>query len=171
MSKRTDVYKFKGNPMTLLGTPVKSGDKAPNFRLRKGLLPESTITLEEFKGKNLIISVAPSLDTAICATQTRKFNEKAATIPGATILTVTMDLPPAQSRFCTTEGISNLTTASDYAEKSFGLNYGFLVEEMQVLARGVVVVDKAGVVRHVEITPDITVEPNYDAVIDLVNKL
>ncbi|MBN8707576.1 MAG: thiol peroxidase [Bacteroidetes bacterium] len=171
MQKRTDVYKFKGNPLTLLGNPVTVGDKAPAFSIRKGLLPESAIGLDAFAGKNLIISFAPSLDTGVCATQTRKFNEKAAGLTDTTILTVTVDLPPAQTRFCTTEGIQNLTVASDYAGHSFGLAYGVLVEEMQTLARGVFVVDKAGVVRYAEITSDILVEPNYDAVLEVASKL
>ncbi len=171
MQKRTDVYKFKGNPLTLLGPALKAGDKAPDFKIRKGLLPESTFGLDSFAGKHLVISFAPSLDTAVCATQTRKFNEKAASLPDATVLTVTVDLPPAQSRFCTTEGIQNLTVGSDYAEKSFGLAYGILVEEMQTLARGVVIVDKTGVIRHFEITSDIIVEPDYDAALAVLSGL
>lgn len=172
MSVRNDVYKFKGAAVNLLGYPVKVGDKAPDFKLRTSIAPGSELTtLSTFAGKNLLISVAPSLDTGICATQTRTFNEKAAAVSNATVLTVTMDLPPAQARFCTTEGIKNLTTASDYGDRSFGMNYGFFVEEMQLLARGVVVVDKNGVVQYVEITKDILEEPNYDAALAVLNKL
>lgn len=172
MPVRNDVTKFKGSPINLLGYPVKVGDKAPDFKLRTSIAPGSElVTLANFSGKNLLISVAPSLDTGVCATQTRKFNEKAASLSNATILTVTMDLPPAQARFCTTEGIKNLTTASDYVDHSFGKNYGFYIEEMGLLARGVVVIDKNGVVQYTEITKDIVDEPNYDDALAALAKL
>lgn len=171
MAVRADVTKFKGGVVHLLGNPAKVGDKALDFRVRKGLAPDSEVTLHSFAGKNLLISFSPSLDTSVCATQIRKFNEKAASLPNTTILTITMDLPPAQGRFCTTEGISNLTVASDYVHKSFGLNYGVLIEELQVTARGVFVIDKNGVIQYVEITKEVTEEPNYDAAIEAAKKL
>lgn len=171
MEKRTNITTLKGNPLTLVGPTLTNGQKAPDFKIRTGWAQSTILSLANFTGKNLLISIAPSLDTAVCQAQTRKFNEKATTLDGFTVLTVTSDLPQAQSRFCTTEGISNLTVASDYADKSFGQAYGYLIDEFQVLARGVVLVDKQGVIQYVEITKDLTVEPNYDAALAAAAKL
>jgi len=160
--ERNDVITFKGNPATLLGTPIKVGDKAPEFRVvDKGLQP---VTLADSKGKVRLITVVPSLDTGVCDTMTRKFNEAAAQLPGnVEVYTVSVDLPFAQNRWCGNAGIDRVKTLSDYQDRSFGLNYGLLIKELKLLARAVVVIDAQDKVSYLEIVKEVTTEPNYDA--------
>jgi len=162
--ERTGVVTFKGNGVTLLGNPVTVGDKAPDFTaLDRGL---GAVKLSDFKGKTRVISVTPSLDTAICDTQLRRFNEAAAKLgDDVTMINVSMDLPFAIGRFCTTAGIDNVVTLSDHRDASFGQAYGVLIKELRLLARAVFVVDAQDVVRHAEIVPEVGSHPDYDEAI------
>lgn len=159
--ERTGVVTVKGNAVTLLGTPVKAGDKAPDFTvLDKGLAP---VKLSDFAGKTKVISVTPSLDTAVCDAQLRRFNKAAADLGDhVTVINVSMDLPFAIGRFCNAAGIDKVVTASDHRDASFGTSYGVLIKELRLLTRSVFVVDRDNVVRYVEIVPEMTAEPDYD---------
>lgn len=152
----------RGKPLTLLGHRVRVGDNAPNFTvLRRDLSP---FTLEDVAGKVVVVNSVPSLDTSLCATQARTFNQRAAELgEGAKVLVISMDLPFAQSRFCTTEGIANLEVLSDHRDASFGLAYGLLVKETRLLARAVLVIDRQGSIVYQELVPDTSHEPNYEA--------
>lgn len=167
--ERTGIITFKGNPLTLLGPELKVGDKAPAFTaLAKDLSP---VTLESSKGRARLFSVVPSLDTPVCDQQTRRFNQEAAKLPGnLEILTLSMDLPFAQGRFCSTAGIDRIQTASDHREASFGLGYGVLIKELRLLSRSIFVVDKNDVVRYVEIVKEVTNHPNYEAALEAARK-
>lgn len=157
------MVKFKGTPVKLSGKQLNVGDNAPEVALIAKDLKE--ITVGGAKGKYQIISVVPSLDTGVCATQTRKFNEKAASLPNASVVVVSMDLPFAQGRFCSAEGIENLVVVSDFRKKSFGESYGLLLAEGPlegVLTRAVFVIDPSGKIVYKEVCEEITSEPNYE---------
>lgn len=168
--ERTGLAAFKGNPMTLLGAEVKVGDKAPDFKVvDNGMQP---VTLDSFRGKVKIISSVPSLDTPVCDMETRKFNQEADKMPdNVVILTVSMDLPFAQKRWCAAAGVEKVKTLSDFQARSFGPAYGVLIKELQLLARAVFIVDDQDVVRYVEIVPEIAKEPDYGRVLDAVKAL
>jgi thiol peroxidase len=170
---RHGAVTFKGNPMTLVGEPVKAGQQAPDFTLHAyegGSL--KTITPADLKGKPTIISVVPSLDTPVCQTQTKKFNEQLAPYcDRINALTVSLDLPFAQNRFCGAEGIKNLRSASDYQDRSFGRNWGMLIDELKILARGTFVLDKDGKVVYAEQVKEVAEEPNYEEPLKALNQL
>jgi thiol peroxidase len=150
--------------MTLAGEAVKAGQPAPDFTLHYFEGGLKTITPADLKGKATILSIVPSLDTGVCATQTKKFNDQLAALKDqVNAVTVSLDLPFAMNRFCGAEGIKNMRVASDYQNRSFGQNYGMLIEELKLLARGVVILDKNGKVVHAETVPEVTSEPNYEA--------
>ena len=161
--------KFAGNPVTLVGDLPKVGDKAVDFNLVAEDL--SMKTLKDYEGKVKVIAIYPSIDTGVCAAQNRKmnalFNEK----DDVVVLSVSRDLPFAQKRFCGAEGLENVVTLSDYREAQFGQDYGFLIDELRLLARGTVVLDKDNVVRFVEVVPEITTEPDYEKAIEVVENL
>lgn len=164
---RPGAVTFKGNPMTLAGKAVSVGQPAPDFKLHsfeKGAL--TAVTPADLKGKPTFISVVPSLDTPVCQTQTKKFNEELAGL-GDKIhaITVSLDLPFAMNRFCGAEHISNMRPLSDYQDRSFGQNWGMLIEELKILARGVFVLDKDGKVAYTEQVKEVAQEPNYGAAI------
>lgn len=164
------VFAAKGNPLTLLGNQIKVGDVAPEIIASDNTLAD--VKLSDFKGKVVVLSVFPSIDTGVCATQTRTFNKKATDLSkDVVILTLSKDLPFALGRFCAAEGINNIHTLSDFKFSRFGLEYGFLIKENQLLARGVVVIDKNGVVKYKEITKDILDEPQYDLAMAAVKQL
>jgi thiol peroxidase len=156
--------------MTLLGPDVKAGDSAPDFRVvDNGLQP---VTLGDSKGKVRLITVVPSLDTPVCDTMTRTFNEQAAKLPDDVVIyTVSLDLPFAQKRWCGNAGIEKVKTLSDYQEHSFGLNYGVLIKELKLLARAVFVVDRNDKVAYREIVREVTAEPDYEAALAAAKKL
>lgn len=169
MKRNEGVITFAGNPLTLNGEMVKAGDKAHDFTvLANDLKPH---TLNEYQGKVRIISVVPSIDTGVCAAQTRRFNEEAAKLGEVVILTISNDLPFALGRFCAAEGIDKVITLSDHKATDFGLKYGFLIEELRLLARGIVVVDKEGIIRYVEYVKEATTHPDYDKAIAEAAKL
>jgi len=162
MQERKGVITFKGNPMTLLGPEIKAGEKAPDFRVvDTGLAP---VTLADFKGKVKIISAVPSLDTPVCDTETRRFNQEAAKLPGnVVVLTVSLDLPFAQKRWCAAAGIDKVKTLSDYQDRSFASAYGVLIKELKLLSRSIFVVDGNDTVRYVQHVKEVTQEPDYEA--------
>lgn len=170
MQERNGIITFKGNPMTLLGHEPKVGDKAPDFTVvDTGLAP---VSLDTHAGKIRVISAVPSLDTPVCDTETRRFNQEAAALPdNVVVLTVSLDLPFAQKRWCGAAGIDRVTTLSDYRERSFGQNYGVLIKELLLLARCIFVVDAQGVIRYIQQVPEVTSEPDYAAVMAAVKAL
>jgi thiol peroxidase len=164
MQKRANAVTLKGGPLALVGPELKAGDKAPDFKCAKGLT--ETVGLGQTPGKARMFSVVPSLDTPVCSTQTKKFNTQLNELKDkVACYTVSMDLPPAQNRFCTTEGITNLTSLSDTHDHSFGKSYGVLVDGLAVplLCRAIFVVDAGGTIKHAEYVKEIASEPNYDA--------
>ncbi len=169
MEKHQGIITFGGNPLTLSGTMVKAGDQAKDFTvLASDLKPHK---LSDYDGKIRIISVVPSIDTGICAAQTRRFNVEAAKLDDVVILTVSCDLPFALGRFCAAEGIDKVVTLSDHKETDFGLKYGFLIDELRLLARGIVVVDKSGVIRYVEYVKEVASHPDYDKALEAAKAL
>lgn len=160
---------MKGNPVTLLGTKASVGEVAPDFTGIDGNMKE--VKLSDFKGKVVVLSVFPSVDTKVCAAQTRRFNVEASGLgEDVVILTLSKDLPFALERFCAAEGIDRIYPLSDYRENEFGMNYGFLIKENKLLSRGVVVVGKDGKITYVEYVKNISQEPDYQAVIAAVRK-
>ena len=170
MEKNQNKVTFKGEPVTLLGNEIKVGDKAPDFRaLDNGLNPTK---LSDYKGKVKVLSVFPSVDTSVCSKQNRRFNEEAAGLSDdIAILAISNDLPFALGRFCDAEGIDKVTTLSDHKDVDFGTKYGFLIEELRLLARGVVVVDQNDQVRYVEYVPEIGNEPDYESALSAAKQL
>ena len=160
--ERKNIITFKGQPFTLLGTPVAKGDKAPGFTaLANDLSPRG---LADYKGKVVIISVVPSLDTGVCDIQTKRFNAEAAALGDhVRILTLSCDLPFAQARWCGATGSASLETLSDYKDTDFGLTYGVLIKELRLLTRAVFVIDSSGAVVYTEIVPEVTSAVNFDA--------
>ena len=160
---------FKGNAVSLKGKEINVGDSAPKVELIAGDL--STKSVGGASGKFQIINVVPSLDTGVCATQTRKFNEKAASLSNAEVFVVSLDLPFAQGRFCSIEGIQNVVALSDFKNKAFGESYGVILAGSPLeglLTRAVFVVNPEGKVVHKEIVSEVTNEPNYDAALAAV---
>ena len=159
---------FKGNPVTLLGNEVQVDDKAPNFTVLANDL--SPVTLENSQGSVRIISVVPSLDTGVCDQQTRRFNQEAANLEGVSILTVSVDLPFAQKRWCGAAGIDKVQTLSDHRDLSFGEAYGVIIKELRLLTRAVFVIDKNDKITYVEYVPEATNHPNYEAAVEAAKK-
>lgn len=160
---------FAGNDVNLLGKEIKVSDKAPEFKATKNDL--SVFDSKENEGNVVVYSVAPSLDTSVCALQAKRFNQEASKLENVKIVTITEDLPFAQARFCSNEGIENTIMVSDYKDREFGEKYGFLIEENKLLARGVIIVDKEGIVRYVEYVPEVTNEVDFDKALEEVKKL
>lgn len=162
---------FKGTPVTLLGNEIKVGDKAPDFTALKTDM--SPVKLSDFAGKNVVIAAFPSIDTGICALQTTKFNQEITKFnkDDFQLLTVSVDLPFALGRFCGDKGIENALTISDHKDLDFGTKYGFIIAELRLLARGTVIIDKEGIVKFVEYTPEIGTEPNYDKALEVLKSL
>lgn len=155
---------FKGNPVTLLGNEVKVGDQAPDFKVLANDLSE--VTLDDTKGQVRLITAVPSLDTGVCDAETRRFNEEASQLGNVKILTVSMDLPFAQKRWCGANGIENVQTLSDHRDLSFGEAYGVAIQELRLLTRAVFVVDSSDTVTYVEYVPEATNHPDYEAAIE-----
>jgi thiol peroxidase len=160
---RSGAVTFKGTPLTLAGQEVKVGSPAPDFKLHyfEGGMKE--LKLADLKGKPTIISVVPSLDTPVCQVQTKTFNTKLGELSDKiNAVTVSLDLPFAQNRFCGAEGIKNIRSASDYQDRNFGNSYGTLIEELKILSRAVFVLDKGGKVVYAQYVPEVTSEPDYE---------
>lgn len=165
LEERTGIFAAGERQLTLLGPEVKVGQKAPGFTVSgAGLKP---ISLDDTAGKVRILASVPSLDTGVCSEEAQKFNELAQTLPDSiTILTVSMDLPFAQARWCDATSVDRVVTASDFKDRQFGDSYGVHVKETGLLARAVFVVDGDDVVRHVEYLPQVTQLPDFDAAIN-----
>lgn len=159
---RTGVVTFLGNPLTLVGTPVEVGQAAPDFTLHYFADGMHVLDLSDLKGKPSLISVVPSLDTPVCSTQTKAFSDKLGALGDkVNAVTVSLDLPFAQARFCNAENIKNMQTASDYMDREFGMNYGLLIDELKVLARAVIVLDSDNKIVYQQIVPEVASEPDY----------
>jgi len=154
---------FKGTRLTLTGKQVKEGGRAPDFKLISQDLKE--VSLSDFDGKIKIINFSPSLDTPVCDLQVKEFNKKAAGInPDVVVIGVSKDLPFAQARFCSVNEIKNEIVLSDYRSSSFGLNYGFLIKELNLLARGTLIIDKNRRIRYIQVVDEITHSVDFDQV-------
>jgi len=161
---------LKGNPITLVGPELKVGDQAPAFTLNKDLTTE--VTLADYADKVKLISVVPSLDTGVCDAQTKRFNEEAASFGDTVaILTVSVDLPFAQARWCGANGIENVETLSDYKTNAFGEAYGVLIKELKLDMRAIFVIDKNDTIQYVEYLDEMTEHPNYEQAIAAVKKV
>lgn len=170
MKERTGIVTMKGNPLTLVGNEVKVKERAPEFEVLSNDL--SPVKFSSFRGKVCILSSVPSLDTPVCDTETRRFNEEAGRLSSdVAVLTISMDLPFAQKRWCGAAGVTRVQTLSDHRDASFGISYGVLIKELRLLARAVFGVDRNGVIQYVQLVNEITQEPDYDAVLTAVSKL
>ena len=173
MEERKGIITVNGDPVTLVGQEVKVGDPAPNFvALDNDLSP---VEFSSFSGKVCIISSVSSLDTGVCDMQTRKFNDEAGKLGSdVVILTISMDLPFAQKRWCGAAGVDKVVTLSDHRNASFGTSYGLLIKESRLLARAVLVVDRDGVISYIQVVKEVSDEPDYEsalkAVCDLVSQ-
>ena len=159
---------FKHNPVTLIGNEIKVGDKAPEFTVLANDMSE--VTLASSKGKIRLFSVVPSVDTGVCDAQTRKFNEEASKLENVEVITVSVDLPFAQRRWCAASGLENVITVSDHRDLSFGEAYGVVMKELRLLARAVFVVDASDTVTYVEYVSEGSNHPNYEAAIKAVKE-
>lgn len=161
---------FGGKKLNLYGEVVKVSDKAPDFKAVNNDL--SSFDSKENQGKVVVYSVVPSIDTGVCSLQARTFNEEAEKLSDDVIvITVSCDLPFAQKRFCAQEGIKNSISISDYKDHDFGKKYGFLIEDLALLSRGVVIVDKNGKIAYTEYVKEVTNEVNFEAALDAVKAL
>lgn len=160
---------FKGNPMTLTGEELKVGDQAPDFTVLNTSLEE--VNLSDYEGKRKLISVIPSIDTGVCSTQTKTFNERAAGVDNVEVLTISNDLPFAQKRWTADEGLENAVTLSDHRDLSFGENYGVVMEELRLLARSVFILDENNKVVYVEYVSEGTDHPDYDKAIEALQSM
>jgi thiol peroxidase len=170
MEKQKRTVTMKGNPLTLVGNEVKVGQPAPDFEVVANDM--SAVKFSSYHGKVCIICSVPSLDTSVCDTETRRFNEEAGKLGNdVVVLTISMDLPFAQKRWCGAAGVQNVQTLSDYREASFGKAYGVLIKELRLLARAVFVVDKNGTIRYIQTVKELATEPDYKAVLEAVKGL
>ncbi|PAV30148.1 lipid hydroperoxide peroxidase [Virgibacillus profundi] len=154
---------FQQEPVTLLGTELKVGDQAPDFTVLSNDLQE--VSLADYKGKVKLISVVPSIDTGVCSEQTKRFNEEADKLGNVHVLTISMDLPFAQTRWCAANGIKKLDTLSDHRDADFGEKYGVLIKELRLLSRSIFVVDSNDKITYVEYVSEVTNHPDYDKVL------
>jgi len=170
MAAQVRTVTMKGTPLTLEGNLVKPGDPAPEFQaLDNDLQP---VSLSAYRGKVVVLASVPSLDTPVCDMETRRFNEEAGTLSDeVVVLTISMDLPFAQKRWCGAAGVDRVTTLSDHRDASFANAYGVLIQELRLLARAVFVLDREGVVQYVQVVQEIGEEPDYEAVLDAVKKV
>ena len=170
MGERSGLIKMGDNALTLMGNEIKVGDKAPDFTaLNTDLAP---VKLSEYKGKVVVLASVPSLDTPVCDLETRRFNTEAANLgDDLVILTISMDLPFAQKRWCGAHGVERVKTLSDHKDADFGMKYGVLIKELRLLARAIFVLDRQGVVQYTEIVPQLGSEPNYDATLQKASDL
>ena len=170
MQERDGIVTMKGNPITLMGTELQVGDKAPDFvAIDNDLNP---VSFDSFRGKVCIVSSVPSLDTPVCDMETRRFNDEAGRLgDDVEILTISMDLPFAQKRWCGAAGVDRVQTLSDHRDAAFGQAYGVLIKGLRLLARAVFVVDKEGTIRYMELVKEIASEPDYDSLLTAVKEL
>jgi len=170
MEERKGLVSMKGEPLVLVGTELKVGDRMPDCTVvDKNLEP---VKLSSFRGKVCIISSVPSLDTSVCDIMTRKFNEEAVTLgEDVVVLAISMDLPFAQARWCIAADAKNVNVFSDHRDTSFGSAFGILIKDLRLLARAVFIADREGIIRYIEIVNEITHEPDYEAALEAVRKV
>jgi thiol peroxidase len=169
MSERKGVITFKGGPLTLVGPELRVGQKAPEAVLTANDL--SAVAISSYAGKTVVLSCVPSLDTPICDIQTRKFNEKAGQLGDVVVLTISMDLPFAQKRWCGAAGVDHVQTLSDYKGAQFASAYGLLIKELYLVTRAVIVLDKKQAIQYIQIVPEVATEPDYDKALQVVKGL
>jgi thiol peroxidase len=170
MTERAQAITLHGNPLTLEGNPVSMGNPAPEVTLLDNDL--KPVKLSDFRGKVIIIAAVPSLDTPVCDMETRRFNTEAARLgKDVAILTVSMDLPFAQKRWCGAAGVEQVKTLSDHKEAAFGQAFGLLIKELRLLGRAVLVLDREGVVRYYQLVKEVSEEPDYEAALSAVKEL
>ncbi len=170
MTERQGIITIHGNPLTLVGDDVKVGTPAPDAELLDNDL--KPVKLSSYRGKVLDLVAVPSLDTPVCDIETRRFNDEAAHLgPDIQLITISMDLPFAQKRWCGAAGVTNLQTLSDHRQAEFGKAYGVLIKELRLLARAIFILDREGTVKYVQLVPEVTNEPNYEEVLQTLNKM
>jgi len=170
MEERSAAVTMHGNPLTLVGKEPGIGDPAPDVELLDNGL--NAVKLSSFQGKVCVISSVPSLDTPVCDIETRRFNEAAGKLGSdVVILTVSMDLPFAQKRWCGGAGVERVITLSDHRDASFGNAFGVLIKELRLLARSVFVIDRSGIIQYIQHVKELSQEPDYDAIIKAVQKI
>jgi len=170
MSERTGLIMMKGNPLTLIGNEVKVGDVAPDFEVLNDKL--EPVKLSSFKGKVVVLISVPSVDTPVCDLETKRFNQEAGRLGNdVVILTISMDLPFAQKRWCAAVGVENLQLLSDHRDASFGNSYGVLIKELRLLARTVFIVDRKSTVQYIQYVRETTEEPDYGKVLTAIDKV
>ena len=170
MQERSAAVTMHGNPLTLVGKELSIGDAAPDLELLDNDL--NPVKLSSFQGKVCVISSVPSLDTPTCDMETRRFNEAAGQLgDDVVILTVSVDLPFAQKRWCAAAGVENVVTLSDHRDAAFGEAYGVLIKELRLLARSIFVIDRNGSIQYIENVKELSEQPNYDAVLAAAQKL
>ncbi|MHA6483664.1 thiol peroxidase [Paenibacillus sp. strain BS8-2] len=168
--ERTGVATLKGNPITLIGPELKVGDQAPDFSLNKSLV--DVVSLQDYAGKVKLVSVVPSIDTGVCDAQTRRFNEAAAALgDNVIVLTVSVDTPFAQARWCAAADIDKVVMLSDYKNNSFGEAYGVLIKEFALDMRSIFVLDENNTIKYVEYLSEMAEHPNYEAAIEAAKAL
>ena len=170
MEERKGLVSMKGEPLVLVGTELKVGDRMPDCTVvDKNLEP---VKLSSFRGKVCIISSMPSLDTSVCDIMTRKFNEEVVSLgKDVVVLAISMDLPFAQNRWCIAADAKNVNVFSDHRDTSFGRAFGILIKDLRLLARAVFIADREGIIRYIEIVNEITHEPDYKAALEAVRKV
>ncbi len=170
MTERAQAITLHGNPLTLVGTEISMGKLAPDAVLLDNEL--NPVNLTDYRGKVVVISSVPSLDTPVCDLQTRRFNSEAASLgEDVVILTVSVDLPFAQKRWCGAAGADRVITLSDHRETAFGQAYGLLIKELRLLGRAVMVLDREGTVRYYQLVKEVSEEPDYEAALSAIKEL
>jgi len=170
MEERTEQVTMKGNPLTLVGSKIQVGDKAPDTVLLNNDL--EPVKISDYRAQICVISSVPSLDTPVCDMETRRFNQEAESLgQDVKILTVSMDLPFAQKRWCGAAGVDRVVTLSDHRDAAFGMAYGVLIKELRLLARAVFIIDREGVIRYIQLVKELTQEPDYDAVLSALKEM
>lgn len=170
LAETTDLVKAGDKYVTLLGNQLNLGDLAPDFKVVNEAF--SPITLTQFKDKNILISVVPSLDTGVCSLQTKRFNDEIANLPkDIVMLTISNDLPFAQKRFCKTEKVEHIKVLSDAVWRNFGENYGLLIKDMGLLTRAIFIIDSHGKIAYKELVKNISNHPDYDSALAKLKSL
>ncbi len=170
MGIRTNQITIKGNPLTLVGDELKVGDPAPDAVVLDNDL--NPVNLSSFRGRVVVLVTVPSLDTPVCDIEARRFNDEAGKMgDDVEIITISMDLPFAQKRYCAAEGIENVKVVSDHRDAEVGMKYGVLLKELRLLARAIFVIDKEGIIKYIQIVNEVTDEPDYEGVLDAVKDL
>jgi thioredoxin-dependent peroxiredoxin len=170
MTERPGVITIHGNPLTLVGQEIKVGMPAPDCELLDNDL--NPVKLSSFRGQVVVLTSVPSLDTPVCDIETRRFNDEAASLgPEIKIVTISMDLPFAQKRWCGAAGVDKVMTLSDHRQAEFGQAYGVLIKELRLLARAVFIVDRTGLVQYVQLVQEVASEPNYEEVLQGLKKV